>query len=77
MYRLYENLKVRSGRPTQDEIDIASAKKKLDGPTSRAYVSQPEKASENITDAFQRQAAQAAASSLVCIFYDHGSRSVL
>jgi hypothetical protein len=68
MYRLYELFKVRSGPPTQDELYIASARKKLDGgPTTRAYIPQPEKASENITGAFQRQAVQAAASSLACI----------
>jgi hypothetical protein len=76
MYRLYELLKVRSGPPTQDELDIASAKKKLHGPAARAYVSQLGKASENIIDAFQRQAAQATASSLACIFDDHGSHSI-
>lgn len=77
MYRLYEHLKVRSGPPTQDELDIASGRKIIDGATVRPHVPQLEKASKNIVDAFQRQAVQAAASSLACIFYDHGSRSTL
>ena len=76
MYRLYELLKVRSDPPTQDELDMASGKKKLDGPAAHAYVSQLEKASENIIEALQRQAAQAAASSLASI-YDHGSHSIV
>jgi hypothetical protein len=77
MFRLYEILKVRSDPPTQDELDIASAKKKLDDPAARAYVSQLEKASENIVDALQRQAAQAAASSLACFCDDHSSRCTI
>lgn len=76
MYRLYELLKVRSDPPTQDELDMASGKKKLDGPAARAYVSQLEKASGNIIEALQRQAAQAVASSLASI-YDHGSHGIV
>ena len=64
MYRLYELLKAHSDQPTQDELNVASAKKNLDGPAAHAYVSQLEKASKNIVDALRRQAAQAVASSL-------------
>ena len=46
MYWLYELLKVHSDPPTQDELDMASGKKKLGGPAAHAYVSQLEKASE-------------------------------
>ena len=77
MHRLYELLKVHSDPPTQDKLDIASGKKKLDGPAAHAYVSQLEKASENIIEALQHQAAQAVASSSAYIFYDCGSRSII
>ena len=76
MYQLYELLKVHSDPPMQDKLDMALGKKKLDGPAAHAYILQLEKASENITEALQYQAAQAAASSLASI-YNHGSHSIV
>lgn len=67
LYRLYELLKARSDPPTQDELDIASGKKTINGTAARAYISQSEKASENIVHALQRQSVQAVVSSLVCV----------
>ena len=64
MYRLYEVLHQRPEPPTSEEEDIASGKCVLEKDASREYLSQLEKASENIVKALEKQAAKA----VVCLF---------
>ncbi|KIL55008.1 hypothetical protein M378DRAFT_201131 [Amanita muscaria Koide BX008] len=59
MYRLYEVLKARSEPPTAEELDIVTGRTKLDTSAAGAYVSKLERASSNIMEALQRQAARA------------------
>jgi hypothetical protein len=60
MYQLYSFLKDRDEPPTPEEIDIASAKRKLDG----EYLQKLEKSSENIRKAFQNQQVRAIVSEI-------------
>jgi len=57
MYHLYSILKDRDEPPTLDEIDIASAKRKLDPKAEAEYLQKLESSSENIKKAFQDQQA--------------------
>jgi hypothetical protein len=65
MYRLYNVLKERSAdQPiTQEEINIASAKKTMEAGTASEYVKKLEAASKNILRAFEKQVVEAA----VCV----------
>jgi hypothetical protein len=62
MYQLYCILKDRDAPPTQDEIAIASGKKRLDGKTEAEYFKKLERTSENIKKAFEEQQARATVS---------------
>jgi hypothetical protein len=57
MYHLYSILKDRDEPPTLDEIDIASAKRKLDPKAEAEYLQKLESLSENIKKVFQDQQA--------------------
>ncbi|KIL63847.1 hypothetical protein M378DRAFT_50048, partial [Amanita muscaria Koide BX008] len=59
MYQLYEVLKARPEPPTAEELDIATARLKLDTSAAGEYVSKLKRASSNIMEALQRQAARA------------------
>ncbi|SJL02917.1 uncharacterized protein ARMOST_06258 [Armillaria ostoyae] len=60
MHQLYTILHGCAEPPTEEEIEIAAGKWKLDVKTTVEYLKKLEIASENIVQAFQRQAAQAA-----------------
>ncbi len=62
MYQLYEVLYKWPEPPTTEEEEIASGKRTLDNDASHQYLSQLEKASENIVKALEKQAAKV----LVC-----------
>ena len=63
MYRLYEVLKARPEPPTAEELDTVTGRTKLDTSTAGEYILKLEKASSNIMEALQRQAARATVSS--------------
>jgi hypothetical protein len=71
MYQLYSILKDRDEPPTPDEIDIASAKRQLDGNAEVEYLRKLEKSSENIKKAFQDQHARAIVSETIPSFHLH------
>ena len=64
MYHFYSILKDRDELPTLDEIDIASAKQKLDPKAEAEYLQKLESSSENIKKAFQDQQARAVVSKI-------------
>ncbi len=60
MHCLYTILHGHTQPPTDEEIEIASGKRKLDMKATTDYLKKLEIASKNIVQAFQRQATQAA-----------------
>ena len=64
MYQLYSILKDRDEPPTLEEIEIASAKRQLDGKAEDEYLKKLEKSSENIKKAFRDQQACAIVSEI-------------
>jgi len=64
MYQLYSILKDRDEPPTLEEIEIASAKRQLDGKAKDEYLKKLEKSSENIKKAFRDQQARAVVSEI-------------
>ncbi|KAF9543146.1 hypothetical protein CPC08DRAFT_770290 [Agrocybe pediades] len=62
MFKLFTILKARSSSEaiTQEEIDVARGKKKLDTQKAKAWFDNLEAASRDIKDAFERQATAAA-----------------
>ena len=64
MFKLFSVLKDRSSNqpPTAEELDIASGKKMLDPEKAKAWFTNLEAASQNIHQAFQKQAEVAAVS---------------
>jgi hypothetical protein len=64
-------LKVRPEQPTQDELNLASGRNKLDASAADAYISDLKKASENIVEAFNRQAVQAQVSFFRILFLNN------
>jgi hypothetical protein len=71
MYQLYSILKDRDEPPTPDEIEIASAKRQLDGKAEAEYLRKLDKSSENIKKAFQDQQARAIVSETIPRFRLH------
>jgi hypothetical protein len=65
MYHLYCILKDRDRPPTPDEVDIASAKRRLDAKAEGEYLDRLEKSSENIKKAFRDQQARAIVSEML------------
>lgn len=65
MYLLYCILKDRDDPPTSDEIDIASARRRLDVNTEAEFLQKLEKSSENIKKAFRDQQARAIVSEIL------------
>jgi len=57
MYWLYEVLKAHPEPPTVEELDIATGQTKLNTSTAGKYILKLKKASSNIMEALQRQAA--------------------
>ena len=68
MYHLYSILKDRDGPLTPDEIDIASAKRRLNETTEAEYLQKLQRSSENIKKAFQDQEACAIVSEICWAF---------
>jgi hypothetical protein len=68
MYQLYSILKDRDEPPTLSEIDIASARQRLDAKTEAEYLQRLEKSSANIKKAFQDQQARAIVSEISPVF---------
>jgi hypothetical protein len=64
MYQLYRILKDRDEPPTPDEIDIASAKRRLDEATEAEYLKKLQNSSENIKKVFRDQEARAIVSEI-------------
>jgi acetyl-CoA carboxylase beta subunit len=58
MYQFYSILKDRDDPATPEEVDIASARRKLDWKAEAEYMQKLEKSSENIKKAFQNQQAR-------------------
>lgn len=77
MHRLYTILHGRAEPPTEEEIEIAAGKRKLDVKATVEYLKKLEIASENIVQAFQRQAAQAAVCLLVSLASKYFNHSLL
>jgi len=69
MYHLYCFLKDCNTPPTPDEIDIASAKRRLDETTETEYLQKLRKSSETIKKAFQDQQARAIVSEIHLAFH--------
>ncbi|KAF5319077.1 hypothetical protein D9758_018663 [Tetrapyrgos nigripes] len=57
-YQMYEVLNKRSEPPTEEEINIASGKVRLDPDVARSYLEQLESLSHNIKDMFAQQSSK-------------------
>ncbi len=77
MHRLYTILHGCAEPPTEEEIEIAAGKQKLDVKATIKYLKKLEIASENIVQAFQQQAMQAAVCLLVSLMSKYFNYSLL
>ena len=55
LYQLYEVLAKRDSPPTQEEIDIATGKKKMDDTLAKKYLNELETISRNVREMFEEQ----------------------